>query len=311
MTRPAWDQSALTARREHLALPMVPLRRTDSPLSHTRWPDPMSWRSAHLVGVGPDGDALAVAPSVGSPGRVLAVRDDGTATVLDGALAASFVQPLPQGRTLLVGARSDHGVPNAQVWDADGNLLVSAFVGDAVEHVLTTPDGSTWVGYFDEATDEIGGRKLVRFGTDLTVRWAYPYPTEEPDLPVVFDVYALNVDGETAWCHAYYSHHLLRVDDDTVTDLGPTGLTSTRAVLVRGDRGAFVGTRDGADLVMPFHLGPGGVEVGAPTARLVLPDGRECQRLRWAAHGDVLHAVTEHQQVLRVTLDELLDGPRV
>jgi SAM-dependent methyltransferase len=49
-------------------------------------------------------------------------------------------------------------------------------IGDAIGHLLTTPSGAIWVGYFDEGiygtTPATHG--LVRFAPDLTIDWAYP-----------------------------------------------------------------------------------------------------------------------------------------
>ncbi|GEL98999.1 hypothetical protein CTE05_25460 [Cellulomonas terrae] len=246
--------------------------------------------------------------------RVLVHRVGGVApaVVLEGAVPASFAQPLPGGRVLLVAARGEPGTDNAQVWDSAGQLVASAFVGDAIAQVLATPAGSIWIGYFDEARDEIGMRQLVRFDGTLRPEWWYPFPSERADLPNVFDVMALNVHEETALCYAYKGFHLVRVQSDSVTDLGPTGVRGASAVVVDGARGAFVGGWGVEyDLVTPFALRPGGgVDVGAPVGRLVLPDGRDCARLRLTSRGAEMAAVDGGGNRYRVSLDELLDGPR-
>lgn len=324
ITDDGWDRDDLTRRRAELTLPMVPLRTGRSPAPQRTLPDRAAWRyPPAAVGVGPDGGAVALVRSGEHDDLATVVRDDGTSTVLDGALQARHAQPLPGGRTLLVSSRARPGTANAQVWDADGRLEAEAFVGDGIAHVLTTAGGAVWLGCFDEA-QSTGQRMIVRLDDRLRAQWGYPYVTERADLPPVDDVETLTTDGEGVVCHVWRTHHLLRVDGDEVTDLGPTGLFMVRAVLVQGDRGAFVGGqpvggqpvggRRGDDVVTPFRLVPDGVEVDAPTARLVAPDGRECLRRRLVVHGDVLHALPEEGRggdVLRVTLDELLDGPRV
>lgn len=99
VTDDGWDRDALTRRRTDLTLPMVPLRTTSSPAPPRTWPDRASWQSIpSVVGTGPDGGSVAFVPSRERDDLVLAARDDGTSTVLDGALRASFVRPLPGGR---------------------------------------------------------------------------------------------------------------------------------------------------------------------------------------------------------------------
>src|SRR5262249_48614233 len=61
------------------------------------------------------------------------------------------VQPLPQGRWLLVrgraaGKRDD----NAHVHAPDGTWLRSFHAGDGIADVQATERGSVWVSYFDE-----------------------------------------------------------------------------------------------------------------------------------------------------------------
>ncbi|KQR08591.1 hypothetical protein ASF78_20335 [Cellulomonas sp. Leaf334] len=301
-------------RRELLPLPMIPLRATRGWLaeSATR-PDQGTWDYRPLViGTGPGDEALVLVRGRDREDRVLVHRVGGAApaVVLEGTVPASFVQPLPGGRVLLVAARGEAGTDNAQVWDSAGHLVASAFVGDAIEDVLTTPAGSIWVGYFDEARDEIGMRQLVRFDGTLCPQWWYPYPSARADLPNVFDVMALNVHEETALCYAYTG--FVRVHSDSVTDLGPPGVRGAHAVVVDGARGAFVGGWGVEhDLVTPFALRPGGgVDVGAPVGRLVLPDGRDCARLRLTSRGAELAVVDGDRNRYRVSLDELLDGPR-
>lgn len=293
---------------------MIPVHRTsDWLVGCERWPRTEKWDHRGLViGVGADSGVLVLVPSRESGDRMLVHRvgSKNASVVLDGALRADFVQPLPGGRTLLVAARAEPGTSNAQVWDDAGRLVASAFVGDAIEHVLTTAAGSIWVGYFDEASDELGLHKLVRLDSNLRPQWCYPHSSER-DLPWVFDVVALNVHGETALCYAHADFHLVQVQADSVTDLGPTGVRGARAVVVDGFRGALIGGYGAEyDLVTPFAVQPGGrLDVGAPIGRLVLPDGRERDRLRFTARGAELTATDDGLVRYRVSVDELLDGP--
>lgn len=105
-------------------------------------------------------------------------------------LAHVTVQPLPEGRTLVVGARCrwrpSGPERNAVVYDSEGNTVAEETLGDGIEHVLTTPAGNVWVGYFDEGVygnfgwgdpgspAPVGQHGLMRFSSDLHADWRYP-----------------------------------------------------------------------------------------------------------------------------------------
>jgi hypothetical protein len=295
---------------------MVPLRRIRIPVSgREAWPGTGSqWHGLPArIGFGPRGERLALFQSRVREDRMLAHRLDGDhpVVVLDDMPHLEAVQPLPDGKVLLIGRHRTVGRENAQIRDADGRLITSAFVGHDPRHVLTTPSGSTWIGYGETADDDLGLHKLVRLDDELRPQWWYPYASERPDLPTVFDVYALNVTGETAWCYAYTDFHLVQAFGDTVTDLGPAPPGGARAVVVDGGRGALVGGYGPEhDVIRPFHLRPGGFEVGAPVGRLVLPEGDDVGALGLTARGADLYARSGNSSLYRVTLEELLDGPR-
>jgi hypothetical protein len=56
-------------------------------------------------------------------------------------LAVTHVQPLPGGKILIACARTP-GTDNAEVWDGNGHLERAGVIGDAIEHLLTTPSGA-------------------------------------------------------------------------------------------------------------------------------------------------------------------------
>lgn len=63
-------------------------------------------------------------------------------------------QPLPGGRVLLVEPwamwRPEGPDHNASICGADGELELTACVGDGIEQVRTTRSGAVWVGYSDQ-----------------------------------------------------------------------------------------------------------------------------------------------------------------
>jgi hypothetical protein len=136
------------------------------------------------------------APHSEQPGREQALQSV-TTLELPTSLRVTHVQPLPGGRVLIAGARTQ-GTDNAEVWDGTGHLELTGLIGDGIAHLLTTPTRAIWAGYFDEG---IYGRPkspaahgLVRFAPDLTTDWAYP----QGQLTVIDDCYALNVADEVA-----------------------------------------------------------------------------------------------------------------
>lgn len=108
------------------------------------------------------------------------------------SLAVSHVQPLRDGKILLACARTQ-GTDNAEVWADGGYREHAGLIGDAIEHLLTTPGGAIWAGYFDEGIYGTmpAGHGLVRFTPDLAIDWAYP----QRALPPIDECYALNVSG--------------------------------------------------------------------------------------------------------------------
>jgi hypothetical protein len=305
------DQVRLERRLEVLRLDVVPLRR----VGHLLAPVGTEWeRELECVGVGPDGLAYVVRRGRQRAGRrVVTLHDGGMRAVAtvelrerDGdPIQVSFVQPLPGGRILLVGGRSGTG-PNAEVWSATGELERQGDLGDAIEHVLTTPDGAIWVGYFDEAMGSggPGAHGLVRFDDTLDVAWRYPF---DAGLPSITDCYAMTLAGETAWHCAYTDFHLGSVRDGHATDHGEAPRHSARALLVDGRHGALIGGWGPEyDLVTPFRFDPDGIVTHGPERRLVLPDGLELHNVRVFTRGPALHAF-RHGTWWHTTLPDLHD----
>lgn len=231
---------------------------------------------------------------------------------LDLDLAHCHVQPLPDDRFLVVGARnrwSAAGVHhNARVVDPAGDVVRTGLFGDGVGHVATTPTGHTWVGYFDEGVYgnfgwggpgpvPVGAPGLLRFDRDLERAWAFP---EDGEFDAIDDCYALNVAGETAWACYYSDFPVVRVDGDRLS--GWTNeVEGARAVITDGTRCALVGGYGSEhDLVRIGELTDDGRFEVRHRKRLALPDPPWTMQGR----GDVLHVIagTTHY---RLDLDQL------
>jgi hypothetical protein len=217
-------------------------------------------------------------------------------------------QPLPGGRTLVVGSRARFrpggADRNAVVFDADGHAVADATVGDGIVHVRSTLGGDVWVGYFDEGVfgnlgwggldgpDPIGRHGLNRYTADLELAWRFPSHTANP-WGAIIDCYALNVSGGTAWTCYYTGFPVVRIRDGVVTHWhsdveGPT------ALVVGDSRIALVGGYgDRRDLVTVGTLGDDRVHV-TEERRLVLPDDRPLPRgAIVTGRGADLHILTE------------------
>jgi hypothetical protein len=210
------------------------------------------------------------------------------------------VQPLPDGQILVAAARGGGAV----VFDADGEPVRRGNVRDGIEHLLTTPAGRIWIGYFDEGVyggDSVAHHGIVRFTTDLEPDWVYPFDTS---FGPVDDCYSLNVEAETAWSCYYGDFPIVRISDGTVT--GWSNTTAGAAALITGtDACALIGGyRDDRDRVVIGHLTEGRY---APTAerRLAMPDGRPLTgQVRMLGRGPQLH-VFDETTWYRLDLDDL------
>jgi hypothetical protein len=189
--------------------PVVQLRK------HGQLLPPLADDVLRTVSVGPSGEAVAVwmnaadeqmlhtHSGVGGAQRRrpvaarVVVQTAGSASVTaiaDFDPQAFRVQPLPDGQFVAVAARGGY----ATMFGADGVAVRQGSVGDGVNHVLTTPSGRVWIGYFDEGVhgrDQVAHHGIARFATDLEPDWLYPFDAE---VGQVHDCYSLNVDAETA-----------------------------------------------------------------------------------------------------------------
>ncbi|MDI6102798.1 hypothetical protein QLQ12_29675 [Actinoplanes sp. NEAU-A12] len=302
------DGAALARRLALLRLPVLPLQQAGV----LRATAPGDWSpDPDAVGVGPDGDLLAVWSAYGERrryGRRLVATDSGARqTVLEAAVRPTHVQPLPGGRILLVNSRMRGRWPNAQIWTASGVLERSGRLGDAIQHVLTTPAGRIWVGYFDEALfgpGELSQHMLVCYDDQLEATWRYPRTGE---LPLIYDCYALNVDGEDAVVCFLGTDmgifHLVSVRAGITTDHGTSPVSGVHGLLVNGVNALLVGGYPpDFDVLTPVMLGTGASASGGELRRLTRPDGREVWHARRFCRGRVLY-VFEHTTCAITTMD--------
>lgn len=190
------------------------------------------------------------------------------------------VQPTPEGRLLIVDGNSRRGSDggaeeNAVVFDAAGRASEGFVVGDGVEDVQLSSDGSVWVSYSNSGVsgdygswgwgrisqelwiDPVGYPGLVRFGLDGTSLLEFMPPR---GFLAVSDCFALNAWRDCAWISYHPGFPIVRVHRSAASrawasDLGPVTSLAVAADRVllhqriqgRSDR-AWLATLDGGSL---------------------------------------------------------------
>ncbi|MGV9641138.1 hypothetical protein [Streptomyces sp. NPDC003514] len=144
---------------------------------------------------------------------------------------------LPDGGFVVAASRARRyeDADQVQVFDALGRETCSFSVGDAIEHLLVDDAGHIWVGHFDE--NPSGIRRWSRTGQ---LYWM----SDEASIPGLFDCYALNVSGTTAWACPYTDFPLVEIRPDRIdrpVRVWANRVRGAKAVAVHGERVAFYG----------------------------------------------------------------------
>ncbi len=241
-----------------------------------------------------------------------------TLTSSTGLGTLDLVQPLPNGRWVLVDSRASFSIIDGTARNAllvawGGEHLATECIGDAVDQLLASPTGALWVGYWDEATtgetpaQMIGASGLVRWSSELNGEWSYDAPA---DGSWIVNCEALTLDGEraVACVEAFLpatdaqEARVLVVDGDSVTDHAG-GVMHAWGVLASGDDIALIGSEDDDVLVTVGRLAAGEVMI-LGTTRLDVDPASLTARV---SRGDTLH-LFQGQDWSTITLSELVDA---
>jgi hypothetical protein len=210
-----------------------------------------------------------------------------------------FVQPLPDGRWLLV-RPWDYGEQdrNAHVYESDGRLVESFHAGDGLADVQTTREGRVWISYFDEGIfghTHLSGNGLVCLDT-------YGMPVfrfgdlADPVVETMADCYALNVcSGKEVWLYYYTDFRLVQLVEGRIAGHWRTPVAGSHAFAVRGGRVLLGGSYDRKQSVFLATIGAADCEELEP----VDEGGRPLGSFRafgrrgrlFLATGEALHAV--------------------
>ncbi|MFD9725067.1 hypothetical protein [Streptomyces sp. NPDC059072] len=201
---------------------------------------------------------------------------------------------LPDGGFVVAASRTrrreEEDDDQVQVFDALGRETSSFSVGDAIEHLLVDEAGHIWVGHFDE--NPAGIRRWSATGR---LAWT----SYDADIPGLYDCYALNVSGTTAWACPYTDFPLVEIRPDSPDSPDrPVRVWSNRirganAVAVHGERVVFYGGYgQEKDRLAHGELTERSVE---PTdvGLLTLPDGLAPGRRRVVGRGSRIYVQAE------------------
>jgi hypothetical protein len=128
----------------------------------------------------------------------------------------------PDGRWLLADSRSAEGDRNARIYDPAGQQMAAFNLGDGIAQMFCAPDGTIWVGYFDEGigsgpnTDgswPVSSSGLAQFDAAGSVLWGY---NSDQRKSFISDCYALTLAGNTAWSCFYSNFPIIAVDKGEV-----------------------------------------------------------------------------------------------
>jgi hypothetical protein len=149
-----------------------------------------------------------------------------------GLVTTTHIQPFEDGWLL---AEGRGGL--AQICDKNGHPVRTLDLGDASEHVQTTPDGHIWVGYFDEGVygRGIGSAGLVCFESSGTPVFKYDEFARQHDIPCIDDCYTLNVSDSAVWLSYYADFPLVCLKNFELEQVWHS-LGPNLGIAIRGDR---------------------------------------------------------------------------
>ncbi|MFF3981166.1 hypothetical protein [Streptomyces sp. NPDC001828] len=193
---------------------------------------------------------------------------------------------LPDGGFVVAASRARRyeDADQVQVFDALGREASSFSVGDAIEHLLVDEAGHIWVGHFDE--NPAGIRRWSPTGH---IYWT----SDGASIPGLFDCYALNVSGTTAWACTYTDFPLVEIRPDRPVRVWPNQVRGAKAVAIHGERVAFYGGYgEEVDRLTRGELTEASVE---PTdvGLLTLPNGHLPGRRRAVSRGSRIYVQAE------------------
>jgi hypothetical protein len=134
-----------------------------------------------------------------------------------------IVDRTADGRWLIASALVGEDKPNARICSADGAEEHSFAIGDCIQTLCCAPDGTIWVGYFDEGifarakkdgSPRVSSGGIVRFGADGKPCWSFNDHLQELG---ICDCDAMTLTGDVAWACYYTDYPIVRVEQGEIT----------------------------------------------------------------------------------------------
>ena len=222
-------------------------------------------------------------------------------TVVDEETVFSYVQPWPAG-ALLVGARCSWRAAGAEknalavAWS--GQELARFTLGDGIEDVRATPNGTVWVSYFDEGVfgnygwggpgpEPLGAAGLCSFTADGEIDFRYDGDAAKTDS--ICDAYALNVAGDDdVWVYFYTEFSVVRICKRKY-HVWKTRTSDAHALAVSGNRVLLHGGYDKHDHCRILELGGKGTAKVHSDAKIVEENGAALKGARARGVGQSLY----------------------
>jgi hypothetical protein len=161
------------------------------------------------------------------------------------------IQPLPDGDVLLACARSQFRSAgdydrNGRVFDRHGRLLREVLLGDGIQAIQTTDEGTIWTSFFDEGvfgnygwSAPVGASGLVAWGSFGNKVFEFA-PSD--GLDAICDCYALNVVSRVdTWCYYYTGFPLVWIHQQKIRAWWHIPLGGSDAFAIYDDVALFRG----------------------------------------------------------------------
>jgi hypothetical protein len=155
--------------------------------------------------------------------------------------AHPIVDQMADGRWLVAGSRAQEDEKNGRIHAVDGRLEHTMILGDGIENLMCSADGTVWVGYFDEGV--FGGQKkdgswpvssggIVQFDAVGRPLWSFNEQVREQYS--IADAYAMTLSGTDLWACFYTDFPIARISGGKPV-FWSNRVSGAKAIAVRDD----------------------------------------------------------------------------
>jgi len=199
---------------------------------------------------------------------------------------------LADGRWLIAAARARENEINGRLIAADGALVGSIRLGDAISYLQCAPDGTIWVGYFDEGIfgDDPStcpsACGIAQFSSDGTLLWCF-----NKNSGFICDCYAMSLSRNILWTCYYVDFPIVAADKDIVTIWTNNSISGASAIAVDGRYAMLFGGYDeNANRLALLYLDDGIARCVGELALSAVPSQGSCLV---QGQADTLHFIRE------------------